>query len=357
MRYSARFNALLGALFSTILVTSPGAAEDGRNVVPSVRLIKADEPRTRQTRQFFGRIEARETVELSFEVSGHMNVVNATEGARVPKGAVLAALDPVPFERAVRRAELSLDQAERDLQRARTLAQSNVASQVRAQDAETARDLAKVALREARDALSDTQIVAPFDGLVAQRLTPNFTNVPQGQPILRLHDMSEVQVSFELPERLLARAVAIEGITFETRLPGFEDPVPLRYVEFHAETGRIGQSYTVSLAFPKIESPFLVPGGTVTVTASVPVTRDGIELPVSALLSGADRSASVMVFDTTGNDRAKVRRHPVEVQSETGTSFVVTGIDPGTEIVAVGGHLLTDGQTVRRYIGLTVEED
>ncbi len=355
----SKMYAAAGAVASLLLV-GPAVAESGAvgqaEPIPSVKVVRAELAPAYRSRSFFGRVRARETVDLSFEVGGALEVLTAIEGDRVVRGNLLARLDQGTFERAVERAEVTLRQATRDYERAAALVQRSAASRARYDDAETSRDLASVALREARDDLEDATILAPFDGLVAERLTPNFTNVEPGRPILRLHDMSEVRVELKLPERLLTRVGDPARVRFTTRMPDQDEAVVLRFVEFHAETDRIGQSYTITLAFPDVDSAFLVPGASVMVTASVPAATSGLVLPASALLSGSDRETAVLVLEPEEGASAVLRRQPVEVRSETGTGFLVTGLPEGAEVVAVGGHLLRDGQTVRRYSRLVVEE-
>lgn len=304
------------------------------------------------TRQFFGRVAALETVDVSFEVGGSVVFLDAPEGAYIEKGTLLARLDLAPFERAVERAELSLVQAQRDLARAQTLAARNVSSEVQAENAETARDLADVALREARDALADAEIRAPFDALVANRIGTAFTTVEPGQQILRLHNMSETRVDFDLPERLLSVIGDPAGVQFAGHVAGHHLPVPLTFREFRAETGQIGQSYTISLALPA--EPPLLPGRTMIVRATLEQRREGVPLPATAIATRPDGQQVVAVLHQS--ESSLTARHlPVEVRSETGADFLVSGLAPGTEIVAVGAHLIDDGQPVKRYTGLTVE--
>lgn len=358
-QYVIKVYAACAIIASPGLAGAAGAQEAGGNAadrIPLVKVVTAEPVPGFQTRTFFGRVRARETVDLSFEVGGALKMLDAVEGDRVARGSVLARLDQAPFERALERAEIADRQAERRLERAASLMRTGAGSRVRFEDAESERDLAAVALREARDNLEDATLLAPFDSLVAERLTPNFSNVELGEPVLRLHDMSEIQVELELPERLLARVGDPATIRFSTRLPDRSEDVALRFVEFHAQTGRVSQSYAVTLAFPPIESAFLVPGASVVVSASMPMTSPGLALPASAIFSGPDRTASVLVLEPSDTMHATLRRQPVEVHSETGTRFTVTGLAEGTEVVAVGGHLLRDGQSVRRYTNLIVGE-
>ena len=97
-----------------------------------------------------------------------------------------------------------------------------------------------------------------------------------------------------------------------------------------------------------------------TVTAAVDkaFAAPGRAVPATALALQADRSAKAMVFvpDAEGADTGVVESRPVEVISTAGTDLRVLGLESNEEIVATGVHMLKEGQKVRRYNGLTVEE-
>lgn len=333
--------------------------DEGRPVLPVfVKTTNIPEPQSTISREFFGRIVARETVDVSFEVPGYLSLLDATEGTIVEQGTVVASLDLDGFERGVERAEISLAQAERNLDRARTLTERRIASAVAAQDAETARDLAEVQLKEAREALEDATLEAPFDALVAERKAPLFSTVDVGQPIVQLHDMSEIRVEFDLPERIFNLIGGPADKDYRVTVPGLAEPLPVKFVEYAAATGAIGQTYTVTLAFNGArEAERLIPGTSVTIAAAVEIPGMGPTLPPSAIFIEPDRSASVFVVDGDDDTGLIARKTPVEVYSTGGTAIAVTGVEPGTEIVEVGVQLLRDGQPVQRFTGLTFAED
>lgn len=107
----------------------------------SVKLLSPEDAASGIVRHLFGRIAARETVDLSFEVGGRLVMLPVVEGETIPQGTVVAGLETGTFERAVTRERLALAQADRERNRARQLAASNAASTVRAEDAETTHEL------------------------------------------------------------------------------------------------------------------------------------------------------------------------------------------------------------------------
>lgn len=316
-----------------------------------VRTMVVEAPDAMLTRQFFGRVAARDTVDLAFEVGGRLVALDAVEGARVAAGTELAALDLDPFERAVERAELTLAQAERDLVRARALTARNAAAPVTAEDAETARDLADVALRDARAALADARLTAPFDGLIADRIASNNTIIEAGQTIVRVHDMSELRVEFDLPERLVAQVGDPDAVNFTALLPGDDTELTLSFREFRAETGTVGQSYTLSLAVVG-DAPRLLPGQAMIVRVAVPGPDARPVVPTGAVATTPDGATYVVAVEGAG-DGMVARHRPVDVAAPTGSDLVVDGLAEGVEIVSVGAHAVADGARLARFQGLT----
>lgn len=341
----------LAICMAALVMGQPAAAQT--SPLPAVRTFVIEAPSATVSRQFFGQVRARETVDLSFDVGGTMTLLAPEEGQRVARGDVLAQLDLDPYVRAVERAELSLEMATREAARATTLAERQVGAASRAEDAATARDMADVSLRDARAALADATLRAPFDGLVAVRITPAFSAVSPGQPVLRVHDMSEVRVEIALPEQLFHQIGALEQIDFTADLPGGGDAA-LRLVAFQPDTDRVGQSYRVTLAF--VDAVDVLPGASVKVRATIPAPSQGVQVPASALIAGNARDASVLVL-VPQDDAFVLRRQIVTVIAGAGSRFSVEGLSAGSEIVAAGAHLLRDGQTVRRFTGLTTSED
>ena len=361
MRQSLFSNGPILGLAMAVLSTGLVRAQD---VTPSgdprplraVRLLEATDTRP-VARTFFGRVVPRETASLSFEVGGHLIKIAAREGAYIEAGTVVARLDPDPFERTVERAELTLAQAERDAERAATLAARDVATGVAVEDARTARDLAAVALRDARAAREDTTLAAPFDGLVAERLAAEYINVEPGQPILAMHDLSEVRVEIEVPERVLLQAGDVDALRFHGSLPDGAT-TPLTLAEFEPQTGRVGQSFRVSLTVPEEAARDLIPGASMSVDVLLPVRDAAKVLPASAILGRTNRGFEVMLFDPdpTAPGEGKVTPVEITVTSPDGVTLSVEGLPEGAAIVATGGHLLKPGERVRRYDGLTSEE-
>ncbi|MCV6594518.1 MAG: efflux RND transporter periplasmic adaptor subunit [Silicimonas sp.] len=318
-----------------------------------VKLLEVAESSASVTRQFFGSVAARETVDLAFQVGGQIVELPLVEGERLTRDALIARLDLEPFELALDQARVQKDQADRTLDRLQKL-QGGTVSQVTVDDAETQVQLAEIAVRDAERSLRNAELHAPFDALVASRFAANFSTIAAGTPIARLHDMSELRVEIDVPEVLFQRAGSDPNLTLLAEFPASEERFPLSIREFKAETSTIGQTFQISLGLAPPEGLVILPGSSVTVYATVEVGATALVVPNAAIAPANDGSPRVMIFEPAGADEGTVRAVPVTVEPDAEGKLVITsGVEPGQEIVASGAGYLNEGETVRRFTGFS----
>src|SRR5690606_31395066 len=170
--------------------------------------------------EFTGRIEAVERVELRPRVSGYIESVAFREGAEVKKGDVLFAIDPRPYEAALKRAEADLARAESTLRQAQSESERAVkllelrALSQEEYDARTAGlekaradvQAAQAAVDAAELDLSFTRVRAPISGVVGRAEVTAGNFVASGQTLLtRLVSIDPVYVRFEGDEAAYLR--------------------------------------------------------------------------------------------------------------------------------------------------------
>ncbi|MBT0958069.1 efflux RND transporter periplasmic adaptor subunit [Alphaproteobacteria bacterium KMM 3653] len=338
---------LTAASLSLFAFATPGAAQD----TPLVKLITVTTEGGTLTRQFFGQVVAKQTVDLAFQVGGQIVEFPVLEGNTLPEGSVIAKLDLEPFELALEQAQATQNQAERTLERLEKLQGSSV-SQVSVDDAKTAQEIAAIDTRNAKRALEQAVLHAPFDGLVAQRFVANFTTISAGTPAVRLHDMSELRVDIEVPEILFRRVGEKTKVEIWANFPGNDTNYPLEPREFIAEASEVGQTFRLTLGMERPEGVIALPGSSVTVTANVPGLGPKMEIPGSAIINDSAGNPHVLRFDPVGEDEGTLTMVPIQIEpSASGTISVISGLEAGQEIVASGAALLADGMEVRRFTG------
>ena len=345
------FHLKLAGFLALLTIPSLAFAQDSARLARIFTVTAGD---ASVTRQFFGRVVATETVDLAFQVGGQIVEFPIVEGTFVEKDALIAALDPELFQLALDEAVLQREQAERNLRRLQQLQQSQGSSvaQISIDDATTAFNLSQIAVRRAERALSDARLVAPFNSLVAARNIANFSSIEPGQPVARLHNMSEIRIEIDAPEILFQQAGWDPDIAVWAEFPFAPDRFPLEVREFNAEAADIGQTMTVTFGMPPPEGVPLLPGLSVRVYVQFRSDGQFVEVPTNAIVATNTGETTVMLFSPSGADEGTVSQVPVQIQpTNTGSVQVVSGLVAGQEIVAAGAASLTPGDRVRRFTG------
>ncbi|WP_304617966.1 efflux RND transporter periplasmic adaptor subunit [Paracoccus sp. (in: a-proteobacteria)] len=298
------------------------------------------------SRSFVGRVEPLRTVDLAFQVQGQLIERPVAEGDRVEAGALIGRLDAVSYELAVARAEAVNTQAMAEFERANTLV-DRVSTRARLDSAEAERAQAEIALREARRALDQTTITAPFPALVARTLVEEYANVTPAVPILRLQDISEMRVVISLPESLAAIARSNGGaFVAEASFPALPDlRAPLELRDFVTEADPVAQTYDVSFAIGGPLDPRLLPGMTANVHIAPRNDVARISLPTGAIDTTGPDGPRVWVYDPQAGTASSRK---VRLGLPQGGSVVIAeGLQAGDSVVAAGWWQLTEGAPVR----------
>lgn len=297
---------------------------------------------------FVGKVEAAQTVDVSFQVAGQLIELDVLEGQQIKKGVLMAALDPHDYELALREARVQLDIARDDYERKKSLINQRSISQSSLDDARALFQLRLVRFSQARESLADTKIFAPLDAQVSRRFTDNHSNISAGQKVVRLSDLSVLHISANIPESLLATINADQIRGLFARFAFIPDQqFELSYVEYAGEAQSVAQTYEVTFAMEPPEQWNILPG----MIASVDVQLASVKtdqttfIPSSALVAGSDDGLYVWVFDSQTNlvSRRSIEIGPIE---EKGAP-VIHGLEVGEIIVSAGAGQLQPGMKVR----------
>ncbi len=338
-------------ILATALVScaEPEAFEFKDQAVRPARIFKVQTDVDALTRRFVGKVDASQTVDMSFEVSGLLATLPILEGQPVIEGSVLASLDPSNFELKLREAKVQLELATRDMERKIKLLNDRGISPSQVDDAKALFELRKVNYDQARKAYADTTIFAPFNGFIAKRYKDNHVNVRAGEKILRINDLSELFVYVSAPEKLAAtvtpdRIVSLTA-TFEFA-PGREFPLTFR--ENLGEADAVAQTYKVTFAMPYPEGQNILPGMTASVEIVLKaenVDTPRVTIPINALVTNPDNSFAVWVFD---RETLLVSKRSVVVDQLVDSGVQInSGLQNGEYIVAAGASQLQQGMKVR----------
>ena len=348
MKHTMR-RALLTSMLCMFLSACepPVAPEIADQSVRPARVMTVSLENQNQQMELVGRVEAAQSIDLAFEVSGPLQQLPIREGQEVKKGQLLAAIDPGDFKLAVSEAMVQLRLAQQDLDRKASILSRRGIARSAVDDAQSMRDLQQVRLTQARQKLAEASLLAPFDGVIAQRFVDGFTNVNAAQPILRLHATNELYVVANVPEHLSATLTPedIETVYSTFSFSG-DEKFPLTFRENSGEADRVAQSVEVSFAMPKSKQWNFLPGMTATVTMQL--KQSGIAsvvLPAAAVISDPEQRLFVWLVDN--NTQTVSRRYIVVSQSQHNGVVVTQGLSDGDVLVTTGAATLNEGIKVR----------
>lgn len=237
----------------------------------------------------------------------------------------------------VKAVELALRRTEEEVERvASGLAEAQ--AQLAVAEADVAAALAEVA--RAREALADTQIRAPFAGIVARKSVTLGEQVRPGAILAELADIGTVKLLIRVP----ADDVAFLRLGAEAEIAAAGLPGPL--------TGRVGsvgpradaetRTFPAEILVVNRGARPLLPGMFARATLAVRTYPQAILLPRSSVLD-AEGTPAVFVAEA-----GLARRRPLRIARIFGPRLLVgEGVAEGDLVIIVGQRLLHDGAAVR----------
>ena len=298
-----------------------------------------------------GTVEARSTVEVRARVGGELVQVHFREGQDVRKGAPLFTIDPTPYQIALRQAEARLQKdqslaatAREKERRYQVLTGEGLISQqdydllrAEAESLEASVAADRAAVEEARLQLGWCHLVAPLTGRTGSLMVHagDLISANSSQPLLVIHQVEPIDVSFTIPEKELARvrsAMHSGTLPVAVLLPGEEQNPESGELSFidnavDTRTGTIRLKASFANAGRR-----LWPGQFVTAVIDLASFADATVVPSAALQTGQQ---GTYVYVARNDGRAELR--PVK----TGIAFedltiVNEGVKPGETVVVDG---------------------
>jgi len=155
-----------------------------------------------------------EEVELSFEASGKVVGIYFEEGTRVKKGELLAKINDLPLQAQLLKLKAQHKLAEeREFRQRQLLDRDAISRESYDQVSTELQSLgADIKLVEAR--ISETELRAPFDGVVGLRMISEGAFATTQTKIVQLVKISPLKVEFSIPERYAGEVTPGFAISF-----------------------------------------------------------------------------------------------------------------------------------------------
>ncbi len=350
-----------------------GGGRSGRrsSTLSPVQAATAQEKSVPRYLSGLGTVTAAATVTVRSRVDGQLMALHFTEGQWVKAGALLAEIDPRPFEVALQQAKgqlakdrATLTNARQDFMRYQQLVKTNLVarqqldtqqSTVRQSEGQVEVDQGAVASAELQ--LAYSKIIAPIDGRVGLRQvdvgnninstdTTGLVIITQTRPIDVLFTLPESDITSVLRAQKSGSAPVIDVWDRSNKQKLTEGKLLSLDNQIDAATGTV-----------KLKGRFdnsddsLFPNQFVNVRMKVDTLQNAVVIPSAALQMSNDGH-----FVWVLNDENQVSQHRVSAGLDDNQQVVITaGLAAGQRVVTDGIDRLTEGVKVE-VVALAVNQ-
>ncbi|PTQ11508.1 efflux transporter periplasmic adaptor subunit [Sphingomonas oleivorans] len=331
---------ILPILLSCLLISCGKGGDDKPRSAPLVTVAPVAGARFVDRIDALGTARAREQVTLAAPVTQRIERLYFDDGGYVRRGQVIAVLAQGQQSAQLADAQARQREADQQLTRLQALKERGFATNASLDTQVALAAQARAAAAEARAAIGDRVIRAPFSGWVSLRMISAGAVVTAGTEIATISDLSEIKLDFPVPETLLgavrpgqpiaAKAAAFPDMSFAGRIATI-DPV-------------VDPNTRAVLVRAILPNPGnrLKPGMLMTVAVeSAP--RMAPSVPELAVVGQGEQRFVYLLQPDRSVKRTAVR---VGVR-DAGRVEIVQGVKPGDRVVTEGVVKLSDGAKVQ----------
>jgi len=305
--------------------------------------------------------------QVTAKTSGVLKKLHVEEGMTVKAGQLLAELDDADALAKAKQAEAQMHKAEATFTHAQAAIPKHLIPQYEYEQNKFDLAAQRAAYEAAKIQLSYTRIVAPVDGVIAQRDIKIGNLVQVNQNLFRIVGMNPLQAVLNVPERqfgilkagqtVALEADALPGRKFEgtiLRIAPVVDPASGTFrvtCQFRdaSDTLRPGMFARIEIIYDQRPDALTVPSSALveedgTTSVYVVAKAAAAVAPVTAPTAGSAGKEKVAPATPTG---FVARRKSVKVGYSDGNKVeILSGIDAGERVITTGRNAVRDGTAV-----------
>lgn len=288
---------------------------------------------------YVGEINASGSAVISTNHSGILEAINVKQGTQVNRGDVLAEVLSKNVIASYEISHATLRQAEDGYERVKKVHQTGTVADVKLVEIETQLAKAMAAAKSSEEAMEECRIKAPFNGTVSEVLVEQGIQINPGTPILKLVDLSTIEVTIPVPEGEIGKIKIGQKALIDVPaldITGIEAHVELKGVTAASPS----HTYKCTLV-PEKKQTNLYPGMVCKVRLSEVSDEMRIRIPASAVEMDSNGRFVWVVKD------GKVVRAYVTVDGYQEQGVVISsGLEQGDKVIVKGAAKVSTGMTV-----------
>ncbi len=286
-----------------------------------------------------GSLLANEEVDIVSKVSGKVTAVYFREGSKVKKGDLLVKIYDDDLQAQLRRSEIQEKMLSEKLERQRVLLSKDAVSREAFDQLQTDYNVILADINLLKVRIAETEVRAPFDGIIGFRYVSEGTYVTPQVKIAHLVDQSYLKLDFAVSEKYVSEDLMGKKISFETE--GYPDEF---FATVYAVDYRIDETTrTIGLrARFDNRAGRLVPGMFASLTLITDEKTNALQVPTESIVPEMNEKKLWVVR----NGRADLI--PVVTGARTASMIeVLSGLSAGDTVLTTGLMQLRPNMAVR----------
>lgn len=336
----------IGLLAATAVFRGPGGAhmEAPQPQAIPVTIAQVRPAGDAEVIQGTGVIVLKRETPLSFKFAGVIESLTVRAGDTVKAGQVLASLNQTEIRARERDARAQLDTAQIERDRALTLLGKGFVSARRVEDARAAYERTKAAFDVVHFDRRWTELRAPWDGVVLNRLAEAGEIVAPGKAVLLVGDTTGgFNLNVPLADRDVARLAVGDrvDVTFAAADRSVEGRVARLAAKADARTGSFEAEISLEAAPASLRSGMM---GDAVIHSSTERTSAMLAIPAESIVEGDGDRATVYV---AGADSGVELREIRLSRLDGSYALVLSGLSAGERVVVSGAAFVRPGDRIR----------
>lgn len=198
-----------------------------------------------------GSVLSKKDVNISGEVSGRVQEVNAVEGIRVSKGQVLARIDAESIQRNIEEVEKQMELASIIFEKQERLWNQQIGTEIQYLEAKNRKESMEKNLASLKTQESRTIVRAPFNGTVETVLVRAGELVQPGVPLFHFVGDSDLFIEADVSERYIG--ILNRGDSVDIHFPSVKKDFKTRVSAIGGVINQNNRTFKVEVVLPNLE--------------------------------------------------------------------------------------------------------
>ena len=294
-----------------------------------------------------GNVTTKDLLVIYPEFSGILTHVYIKEGQWVNKGQVLGKIDDGGLSQQLAQLNIQVELARTTFERQQRLWDQKIGSEMQYLQAKSNYEAQTQAIGQLEQQVAKTIITAPFSGTIDDVLTEQGSVVLPGQtPLMRIVNLNNMYIVTDVPEKYVSNITINKRV--EVEFPVLNKKIESKVRQVGSFINPSNRTFKVEVAIPNKENS-IKPNLTAKLRINDYTNPKALLIPQSIISENANGEQYVYVIkNRTSNAEAFAEKVVIETSLTQGDVIeVITGLEPGMEIIQEGARSVNDGQKVK----------